>query len=111
MPINMEICSCDNPTVNHNEAGHAYCRKCDNWWMPEHGSLQPGKYHKRTNDSLRRFKIERNDPCLCKSGKKYKQCCLPVRNAAIQSEIVRRRAEQLAEGIKTYPEPTNTNTL
>lgn len=33
-------------------------------------------------------KIERNDPCPCKSGKKFKKCCgLPKQTALISSRL------------------------
>lgn len=32
-------------------------------------------------------KIGRNEPCPCKSGKKYKKCCLPVHEAADRERI------------------------
>ena len=30
----------------------------------------------------------RNDPCPCRSGKKFKHCCLPARNAALETPAV-----------------------
>ncbi|MBN1314716.1 MAG: SEC-C domain-containing protein [Anaerolineales bacterium] len=32
------------------------------------------------------MKVKRNDPCPCGSGKKYKQCCLPVEQAQAKEE-------------------------
>ncbi|HMP42175.1 MAG TPA: SEC-C domain-containing protein, partial [Roseiflexaceae bacterium] len=37
-------------------------------------------------------KIGRNDPCHCGSGKKYKQCHLPIEEAARTEQLRRRRA-------------------
>lgn len=31
---------------------------------------------KANTDEIRRMKIGRNEPCPCRSGKKYKKCCL-----------------------------------
>jgi hypothetical protein len=32
------------------------------------------------------MKVKRNDPCPCGSGKKYKQCCLPIEQAKAKEE-------------------------
>ena len=29
------------------------------------------------SERKKKFKLGRNDPCPCGSGKKYKKCCLP----------------------------------
>lgn len=37
----------------------------------------PNLHHRRTTQYKREFpKISRNAPCVCQSGKKYKNCCL-----------------------------------
>jgi len=36
--------------------------------------------------------VGRNDPCPCGSGKKYKQCCLPIEEAARAEQLRLRRA-------------------
>jgi hypothetical protein len=35
--------------------------------------------------------IGRNDPCPCKSGKKYKKCCMPADQARVSEQL---RAEE-----------------
>ena len=37
---------------------------------------QMAKYQARHTTYKREYKIGRNDPCPCGSGKKYKNCCL-----------------------------------
>ncbi len=37
-------------------------------------------------------KVERNQPCPCGSGKKYKRCCLPKDEAAAIDSALRRQA-------------------
>ena len=37
-------------------------------------------------------KVGRNDPCPCGSGKKYKQCHLPIEEAAQAEQLRLRRA-------------------
>ena len=39
---------------------------------PSHFIAQYAKPHQQ----VRKYKIHRNDPCPCQSGKKYKNCCL-----------------------------------
>ena len=34
------------------------------------------EYKKAHTPKVREYKIGRNDPCPCGSGKKYKNCCL-----------------------------------
>lgn len=34
------------------------------------------KVVRRASPVTRRMKVGRNDPCPCRSGKKYKKCCL-----------------------------------
>ncbi|ATX82514.1 SEC-C motif-containing protein [Mariprofundus ferrinatatus] len=43
-------------------------------------------------------KVQRNDPCPCGSGKKYKQCCLAKDSGAGASRSNRRRGVQIALG-------------
>lgn len=51
-------------------------------------------------------KVQRNDPCPCGSGKKYKQCCLAKDKSVGASRANRRRGVQIALGWvnKTYGE-------
>ena len=42
--------------------------------FPEEELIQP-KVDPRLNQTVESFKIGRNDPCICGSGKKYKKCC------------------------------------
>lgn len=42
------------------------------------GSITPSqlKYLRRAKPRIKDYKVQRNDPCPCGSGKKYKHCCL-----------------------------------
>lgn len=59
-------CSLAQGETLHDEDCGPNCNDEDHW-MP----LGPGNTIVRTE-----AKINRNDPCPCKSGKKYKKCCL-----------------------------------
>ncbi|WP_299686457.1 YchJ family protein [uncultured Vibrio sp.] len=41
----------------------------------EHEELTEPEIDPRLNQTVKSFKIGRNDPCICGSGKKYKKCC------------------------------------
>ncbi|MGR5390313.1 YchJ family protein [Vibrio crassostreae] len=41
----------------------------------EHEKLTEPEIDPRLNQTVESFKIGRNDPCICGSGKKYKKCC------------------------------------
>lgn len=41
------------------------------------------------------MKIDRNDPCLCGSGKKYKKCCLNKSDEQRLAEAVVRSSDNL----------------
>jgi len=43
-------------------------------------------------------KVQRNDPCPCGSGKKYKRCCQIKANAIASGRVNRRRGIQVALG-------------
>ncbi|WKY57147.1 YchJ family protein [Vibrio sp. SNU_ST1] len=44
--------------------------------FPEQGNEQEEQeIDPRLNQTVESFKIGRNDPCICGSGKKYKKCC------------------------------------
>ena len=40
-------------------------------------TLQRLIQYQNRKPSVREYKVGRNDPCPCGSGKKYKNCCLP----------------------------------
>ena len=42
--------------------------------FPEQSQPEP-EIDPRLNQTVESFKIGRNDPCICGSGKKYKKCC------------------------------------
>ncbi|NWF36086.1 SEC-C metal-binding domain-containing protein [Mariprofundus sp. KV] len=52
-------------------------------------------------------KVQRNDPCPCGSGKKYKRCCQVKENAIASGRSNRRRGIQIALGwvSHAYEEP------
>ena len=52
-------------------------------------------------------KVQRNDPCPCGSGKKYKKCCQIKENAIMAGRSNRRRGIQIALGwvSHAYEEP------
>ena len=52
-------------------------------------------------------KVQRNDPCPCGSGKKYKRCCQIKENAIASGRANRRRGIQIALGwvSHAYEEP------
>lgn len=35
------------------------------------------------------LKLERNGPCICGSGKKYKKCCLPAMPSFLPQQTVK----------------------
>lgn len=37
--------------------------------------LDREKSKTRSNTKSKKYKVRRNNPCLCSSGKKYKKCC------------------------------------
>jgi hypothetical protein len=41
-------------------------------------------------------KISRNQSCPCRSGKKYKHCCLPFQQAGLQSPVTRHKQKQIS---------------
>ncbi|MGB1321632.1 MAG: YchJ family protein [Vibrio gallaecicus] len=43
--------------------------------FPEQEENQQPEIDPRLNQTIESFKIGRNDPCICGSGKKYKKCC------------------------------------
>lgn len=45
------------------------------------------------------MKLERNDPCPCGSGKKYKQCCLSAQEAVSPEDLRWRRVRRASEGM------------
>lgn len=70
-----------------NEDGAQYCmqersrfvRENGLWFyidgeFPEQHQAEP-EIDPRLNQTVESFKIGRNDPCICGSGKKYKKCC------------------------------------
>ncbi|NOH34560.1 YchJ family protein [Vibrio chagasii] len=70
-----------------NEDGAQYCmqersrfvRENGLWFyidgeFPEQSQPEP-EIDPRLNQTVESFKIGRNDPCICGSGKKYKKCC------------------------------------
>ncbi|MDK9739810.1 YchJ family protein [Vibrio sp. D404a] len=70
-----------------NEDGAQYCMqersrfvREDGLWFyidgefPEQSQPEP-EIDPRLNQTVESFKIGRNDPCICGSGKKYKKCC------------------------------------
>lgn len=68
----MHYCHCFYPTIAYvNNGKDKYCTNCKKWWSKEYGSYEPG-----TVPRLRAFRLGRNDPCPCGSGKKYKKCHL-----------------------------------
>jgi SEC-C motif-containing protein len=46
-------------------------KRVDGNWYYSDGTVHPPKPFVRQDD-----KLNRNDPCLCGSGKKYKKCCM-----------------------------------
>jgi len=84
----MEICYCNPPEVFQPEnCINKACKKCGNWWMPEHGSLPEGgvqdiqmfEFVPSPAYSLPPKKVvvyvPPYEPCPCGSGKKHKFCC------------------------------------
>lgn len=75
--------------AHFNEDGQQYClaersrfiRENGLWYyidgtFPEQPEEPPEeKIDPRLNQTVESFKIGRNDPCICGSGKKYKKCC------------------------------------
>lgn len=70
-----------------NDEGQQYCmqersrfvRENNLWYyidgtFPEQES-ELENIDPRLNQTIENFKIGRNDPCICGSGKKYKKCC------------------------------------
>ena len=56
----------DIPAYHYKEDGHNFVTAQNIRFRDEKARQTEGK----------RYKISRNDPCPCGSGKKYKQCCL-----------------------------------
>lgn len=62
--------------------------------------------NKKIIDSLQQtnFKINRNDPCPCESGKKYKKCCLKAQKEYEVWETRRKFVEKLVDaGVLRIP--------
>lgn len=55
-----------------------YCQRCGLWYEPVAWKNDPRRIEaSRVHGGLRLgIKPERNDPCPCGSGKKFKKCCL-----------------------------------
>jgi len=51
-------------------------KKCDGQWYYVDGTVHPPKPFVRREE-----KINRNAPCICGSGKKYKKCCMDKNRA------------------------------
>jgi hypothetical protein len=68
------MCICVKPDLDEKE-GYAHCKLCDNWF---NSGLWKKHWAKKVDSAIENNKIGRNDPCPCKSGKKYKKCCQPV---------------------------------
>ncbi|MEQ1862231.1 MAG: SEC-C metal-binding domain-containing protein [Chthoniobacteraceae bacterium] len=64
----MEFCRCPAPALNVS-GPEPHCEKCGLWWRPGQGST-PARYMARPNVTC-----GRNDPCPCRSRKKFKHCC------------------------------------
>lgn len=64
------VCGCRSPLVRETANGEV-CDRCGMWWDPRYGSVVPGRVRKPE-----RIRTGRNDPCPCRSGKKFKKCCL-----------------------------------
>lgn len=95
-----QVCTCKPDTVKivRPEKGDPYCNVCGHFWNPKYGSQIPtnnavyggvprsqseiGKQLKQAKNVARRLMpklsaptLGRNEPCHCKSGKKFKKCC------------------------------------
>ena len=81
------ICYCRNATIRETDQGHKFCDDCGYWWEPKYGSTAPdGKSPRNERHPMFKPKREpfvnqnqrpeRNSPCPCGSGKKFKKCCI-----------------------------------
>lgn len=73
-----QVCLCRNPEVVRTHAD-PHCSRCGHWWMPDAGSFMPGEAEAMQQVLAQRLPgtetIGRNEPCPCRSGKKFKRCC------------------------------------
>ena len=71
------ICTCTTPEIVFS-GKLPHCAKCGSWWDIEHGSHVPGSQEAKEahRGQQRGAVVERNDPCPCGSGKKFKKCCM-----------------------------------
>jgi preprotein translocase subunit SecA len=62
--------------ITEYEKGVAFCEMRDTEWKNHYQHME--QIFTSVNSPIEQdVKINRNDPCPCGSGKKYKQCCLP----------------------------------
>jgi hypothetical protein len=71
----MKMCLCVKPELAESQDGFAFCKNCGHWF---NSGLWKKHWAKKVDSAIEKNKIGRNDPCPCKSGKKYKKCCQPV---------------------------------
>jgi hypothetical protein len=72
------VCTCTNPIIVMSP-GSPVCERCGAWYMPEYGSIVPGspeQEQRKRNQHKHVDKPERNGPCPCGSGLKFKRCCI-----------------------------------
>jgi hypothetical protein len=57
------------------------------------------------------MKLNRNDPCHCGSGKKYKKCCLPNDEQQIASQNISKPSQTLPKQVATNQAATNNDAI
>jgi hypothetical protein len=72
----MKTCKCVEPDLYEDEEKYAKCKKCGHFFNT---AIWKAHWKDRVDTAIAKNQIGRNDPCPCKSGKKYKKCCIPTR--------------------------------
>ena len=63
--------------VEMDEIGVCYCMSCQ--WERSREHRGACKRRVREERQASEHKIQRNDPCFCGSGKKFKRCCMNLK--------------------------------
>lgn len=65
---------CNSCGFSDNPDSAKFCGKCGSLiYIPNSGTEESNPTYKNDNDNCR-LTIQRNDPCPCGSGRKYKNC-------------------------------------